>query len=48
MSYEAPAVEVMGVASEVIQNYLGPRYDGDGYTFSQGATCSTLEEENQE
>ena len=45
MKYEAPTVEVMGSASEVIQAYFGPDTDGGGYAFSRGAMCSPLEEE---
>ena len=48
MDYEAPAVDVMGSASELIQDYAGPRYDGDGSSFSQAAICSPLEEDNEE
>jgi len=44
MNYEAPAVEIVGPASELIQAYAGPRMDGGGWTFSQGAICSVLEE----
>jgi hypothetical protein len=42
MNYEAPAVEIAGPASELIQAFCGPRYDGDGYLFSQG--CQSLED----
>ncbi len=42
MDYDAPLVEVIGQASELIQASCGPRYDGDGYVFSQG--CSALDE----
>lgn len=45
MDYEAPAVDVMGAASDLIQNFAGPRTDGDGLAFSQGAICSTIEGE---
>jgi hypothetical protein len=45
MRYDVPTMEQVGVASELIQAYLGPRYDGDGYTWSYGAVCSPLEEE---
>ncbi len=44
MRYEMPTVEQIGLASELIQAYLGPREDGDGYIYSQGALCSPLEE----
>lgn len=48
MDYEAPSIEVVGSASELIQVHLGPRYDGGPYSFSQGFTvCSPLEEEEQ-
>ena len=45
MEYEAPEVEVVGPASYLIQNFIGPRYDGDAYALSQGALCSGIEEE---
>jgi hypothetical protein len=45
MNYETPTVEVVGLASELIQAYAGPRTDGDGYAYSQGLTCSALEQE---
>jgi hypothetical protein len=45
MEYETPTVEVVGPASELIQAYAGPRYDGNGYIYSQGFTCSALEAE---
>lgn len=48
MNYETPAVEVIGPASELIQNYFGPQTDGGGYTFSQGAVIAPLEEEKAE
>lgn len=44
MNYEAPAVEKVGPASELIQTYAGPFYDGGGWSFSQGYICSVLEE----
>ena len=44
MNYEPPTLVVMGSASELIQAYVGPRIDGDGYQFSL-AVCSPLEEE---
>ena len=43
MNYETPTLEVAGSASELVQAYMGPRIDGGGYSFSQGATI--LEEE---
>ena len=45
MEYEAPEVEVVGPASYLIQNFIGPRYDGDGYALSEGAVASAIEEE---
>jgi hypothetical protein len=44
MNYESPAVEIVGQASELIQTFYGPRIDGGGTSFSQGAICSELEE----
>lgn len=44
MDYEAPVVKVVGSASELIQTYLGPRFDGAAWIFSQGAISSVLEE----
>jgi len=48
MEYEAPALEVVGSASELVQNFAGPRTDGDGFEFSQGAMCSGIEEKEEE
>lgn len=45
MGYEAPVIDVVGEASTLIQNYAGPRMDGDGFALSQGAICSRIEEE---
>lgn len=45
MEYEAPTIEVVGSPSQLIQNYAGPRTDGDGYALSQGAICNSIEEE---
>jgi hypothetical protein len=45
MIYETPEVDVIGTASDLIQNFAGPRTDGDGREFSQGAICSSIEEE---
>lgn len=45
MDYEAPAFEVIGRASELIQAHAGPQNDGGGWQFSQGLICSPLEEE---
>jgi hypothetical protein len=45
MSYETPEVDVIGTASDLIQNFAGPRTDGDGHQLSQGAICSRIEEE---
>jgi hypothetical protein len=43
--YETPKVDEIGSASELIQAYFGPRYDGGGYVDSFGFVCSPLEEE---
>lgn len=45
MDYEAPVVEMVGPANELVQNYMGPSIDGDGYALSLGWTRSTIEEE---
>lgn len=45
MKYDAPVVDVLGQGSELIQNFLGPGYDGDGQQYSLGAICSSIEEE---
>ncbi len=45
MDYEAPAVDLIARARELVQNYAGPRYDGDGYQFSQNSFFSPVEEE---
>jgi hypothetical protein len=45
MVYETPNMDEVGPASEFIQAYFGPRYDGGGYSYSQGYVCSPLEEE---
>jgi hypothetical protein len=47
MDYKAPLVEVIGAASELIQAYIGPRYDGGGYVNSLGFVIAPLEEEDQ-
>jgi hypothetical protein len=39
MDYESPTLELLGPASELIQAYMGPRYDGDAYQFSQAGTA---------
>ena len=44
MEYEAPSIEVLGSPSDLIQNFFGPRYDGDGYAFSETAICNSIEE----
>jgi hypothetical protein len=36
MEYTTPVIEVTGPAREFIQASMGPRMDGDGYTFSLG------------
>ena len=36
MNYEAPTIELIGQASELIQAFYGPRSDGDAYAFSFG------------
>jgi hypothetical protein len=43
--YESPRMDEVGTASELIQAYAGPRYDGGAYIFSFGLICSQLEEE---
>ena len=43
MDYEAPRLEVVGSASELIQAFFGPHSDGDGYQFSQGLICDPRE-----
>ena len=45
MDYEIPAIQVVGSASKLIQNYVGPDYDGDGTLLSYGAICSLVESE---
>lgn len=45
MKYDTPEVEVVGEGSALIQNFVGPFYDGDGQQFSLGAICSSIEEE---
>jgi hypothetical protein len=35
MDYEAPALEMVGSASELIQAYAGPTTDGGGWAFSR-------------
>lgn len=45
MTYEAPAVDVLGDASDLIQNYFGPFTDGDGYSFSAPHIGTGIEEE---
>jgi hypothetical protein len=44
MDYETPTLEMIGEASELIQAYVGPRTDGDGYAYSQGLTGSPQQE----
>jgi hypothetical protein len=43
MEYKTPVVEVVGPAKELIQAYMGPRMDGDGYQFSLGLVCNPEE-----
>ena len=43
--YEMPEMDVIGSASELVQAYAGPYYDGGGYIFSLGLVCGPLEEE---
>jgi hypothetical protein len=43
MEYTTPVVEVAGQARELIQAYAGPRYDGNGYIYSQGFVCNPEE-----
>jgi hypothetical protein len=35
MDYEAPVLEMVGSASELIQAYAGPTTDGGGWAFSR-------------
>jgi hypothetical protein len=42
MEYEAPEIDLIGPASELIQASCGPFSDGDGYVFSHG--CHALDE----
>jgi hypothetical protein len=42
MNYESPTVELIGSASDLIQNLCGPRPDGGPFQFSQG--CHSMEE----
>jgi hypothetical protein len=43
MEYITPVIEVTGPARELIQAFMGPRTDGDGYSFSLGLVCNTEE-----
>jgi len=43
MNYEAPVLVDAGSASDLVQAYLGPRTDGNGYINSQ--LCATLTED---
>lgn len=45
MGYEAPSVDVIGTASDLIQNYMGPWTDGDGNAFSAPHIGTGIEEE---
>lgn len=45
LMYEKPTMDEIGSASELIQAYFGPRYDGGGYVNSYGFVCSPLEDE---
>lgn len=45
MDYEEPTLEVIESAAQLIQSSVGPRYDGDGYFFSQGCCYAPLEQE---
>lgn len=45
MDYTAPTVDVIGAASQLVQDFAGPYYDGDGFALSEGGLCSSLEEE---
>jgi hypothetical protein len=44
MEYSEPVIDVAGPASELVQAYVGPRSDGDGYQFSQGGFICSPEE----
>jgi len=41
--YTTPTIDEAGSASELIKAYAGPRSDGGGYIFSEGA--STVQDE---
>ena len=43
MEYDTPTVEIVGPASQLIQGYASATYDGNGYVYNQGLTCSALE-----
>lgn len=44
MEYEAPVIEEVGSASDLVQTYCGPALDGGGYEFSLGCLASSLED----
>jgi hypothetical protein len=43
MEYSAPVIEVSEPARELIQAYVGPHSDGDGYQLSLGLVCNPEE-----
>lgn len=45
MDYEAPVLEEVGTASDLIKAYAGPDSDGGGWEFSFGAVYGSLENE---
>jgi hypothetical protein len=45
MEYVTPTVEVVGAGSELVLAYYGPRTDLGAHALSEGAVCSSLEEE---
>ncbi len=51
MDYGTPTIDVIESATQLIEAYLGPAYDGDGYLWSQGYVAApveaVLEEEQQ-
>jgi hypothetical protein len=45
MEYQAPEVDVIDAASGHIQAFIGPCYDGDGYSFSLECRMPLIDEE---
>ncbi len=44
MDYEAPVLEEVGRASDLIKAYAGPDIDGGGWELSLGGVYGTLED----